>query len=188
MSTPNESAGATVPTGEADKPDAASAMLAMAKAGDLAGLLDAIIKRPPAAGDLRKIDVLLRGSVRLAGKNSPRRFTKAVFREVMAFVAYVQMRLHVHAVQCLAADELPGQQSSDELTSKLLPRIEQFARLTQELAQSWATTSRQWELARHARNRASGRRPPPRSLNESYRRLVEDGILPEITTCETDSD
>jgi hypothetical protein len=191
MVPPNEPIDTPADGGEPETPDAFKAMLELAKAGDLAGLLDAIIKSPPSAADLRKVDVLIRGAVKSASKKSPRNFTRAVFRETLALVAYVQSRMHVYAVRGLAnsdrAVQQPLQPLSDEL-DKILPQIERLARLVQELSQGWAATSRQWELARQARRRASGRRPPPRSLNDSYRRLVEDGELPAIQTCEVDTE
>jgi pterin-4a-carbinolamine dehydratase len=171
-------------TGVADMPDPLGAMKALARGGDLTGLLDAFIKSPQAA-TLRQMESLVRWSVKEAGKKSPRQFTREVYREAMAFLAYVQMRLHTQAVRFLADGDAASQAPLDELVEKLLPHIERLMRLAQELSQSWATTTRQWKLARPRGGQATGgRRRRPRNGNEWYRQLVEDGIVPEIRTCD----
>jgi hypothetical protein len=69
---PADSAGQADSAG---KPDPLGAMKAKAEAGDLAGLLDALIKSPNAA-TLRQADTLVRWAVKEASKHSPRRFTR----------------------------------------------------------------------------------------------------------------
>jgi hypothetical protein len=124
-------------------------MKELAAAGDLAALLDAFIKNPSAVS-VKQMDSLVRWAVREAGKGSPRQFTRAIYREAMAFLGYVQMRLHAQAVRHLGDDEAAsaGPRLLDQQLEKLLEPIERLMRLTQELGQSWATTARAWKLAR----------------------------------------
>jgi hypothetical protein len=170
---------------DAETPDPLKSMKALAMAGDLAGLLDAFITFPRTAAGIRQIRPLLRSSVKQASKQSPRRFTREVYREATAFLAYVQMRLHTYAVLALADVDRQSQPRleplSDELTTKILPQIEQLLRLTMELSQSWAQTCRLWRLTRRGTGNANGRRRP-RDFNEWYDGLVEDGVLPELHT------
>jgi hypothetical protein len=197
MTMPDAPADTPGQTGDADKPaetpaqtcapekaDPLGVMKALAGAGDLAGLLDAIIKSPQAA-TLKQVDSLMRRAVTEAGKQSPRQFTRAVYREAMAFLSYLQMRLHSLAVRSLADGDAVSQAPLDELVEKLLPHIERLMRLAQDLSQSWATTTRQWKLGRPRGGEATGGRlRRPRNGNEWYKQLIEDGFVPEIRTCD----
>jgi hypothetical protein len=147
---PTSSSLKDAPAPAADKPPHPLVqMKELAAAGDLAGLLDALIKNPSAVS-LKQLDSLVRWAVREAGKGSPRQFTRAIYREAMAFLGYVQMRLHAQAMRYLADDEAAtaGPRLLDEQLNELLEPIERLMRLTQELGQSWATTARAWKLAR----------------------------------------
>src|ERR1700722_9535248 len=65
----------------------------------------------------------------------------------------VRMRLQHYPVRCLGHTDMqapPSPPLSDELADKVLPQIERLLRLTLELAQSWASTNRQWQLARQS--------------------------------------
>jgi hypothetical protein len=164
-----------------DEPDPLQTMKTLALAGDLAGLLDAFIRFPEVVAEIRKIRVLLRMAVKRASKRSPRRFMREVYREATAFLAYVQMRLHIYAVVALSeADRQPQARLEalpDELTGKVLPQIEHLMRLTMALNQSWAQTDRLWQLARRSNATKRGR---PGDFNSWYDEQVEAGILPDL--------
>jgi hypothetical protein len=180
LSEPETSPG-IAPQADADKPDHVKIMKALATAGDLAGLLDRFIKFPKEVADFRQIRPILRTVVVQASKQSPRRFTREIFREATAFLAYVQMRLHTYAVLALADADRQSQPRlepvSDEFTGKILPQIEHLMRLTMELNQSWATTYRMWRLARRG-----VKKKPIQDFNDWYDDQVEAGILPELHT------
>ena len=160
------------------KQDPLKLMKALAVAGDMAGLLDAFIKFPKEVADLRQIESLLRISAKQASKQSPKRFTRAVYREATAFLAYVQMRLHIYTVLALADVDRQSQPRleplSDELTGKVLPQIEHLMRLTMDLNQSWAQTNRLWRLARNKKQ--------PLDLNAWYDEQAAAGTLPYLNT------
>jgi hypothetical protein len=164
---------------DAGKPDPLKAMKARAAAGDLAGLLDLFIRFPKEAADFRQIRTIIRASIRQASKQSPRRFTREVYRESIAFLAYVQMRLHTYAVVSLADADRQVQPRleapSDELTGKILPQIEHLMRLSMELNQSWATTFRTWRLG----SRGS-KKTPIEKFNKWHDDQVAAGITPEL--------
>jgi hypothetical protein len=166
---------------DAVEPEPLKIMKALAVAGDLAGLLDAFIKYPKEAADFRQIRTIMRAAIRQASKQSPRRFTRAIYREATAFLAYVQMRLHTYVVLALADVDRQSQPRleapSDELMSKILPQVERLMRLTMELNQSWATTYRLWRLARRG-----GKKKQIQHFNDWYDDQVAAGILPELYT------
>jgi hypothetical protein len=177
-----EAPAASAPEADvADKPDPLTTMKTLALAGDLAGLLDAFTRFPQEVAEIRKIRVLLRMAVKRASKQSPRRFTREVYREATAFLAYVQMRLHICAVVALSeADRQPQARLGalpDELTGKVLPQIEHLMRLTMDLNQSWAQTYRLWRLARRNNNKKQ-----PVDFNDWYDEQAAAGILPELNT------
>jgi hypothetical protein len=160
MSTSSPPTDAPVPAGAADKPHPLVHMKELAAAGDLAGLLDAVIKNPSAVS-LKQMVSLVRWAVREASKGSPRQFTRAIYREAMVFVGYLQMRLHAQAVRHLADADLEtpaGPRPFDEQLDKLLASIERLMRLMQELGKSWAATAKAWKRPRRRRGELSEER------------------------------
>lgn len=179
-----EAAPAMAPEAAAShKPDPLATMKTLALAGDLAGLLDMFIRFPKEVAEIRKIRVLLGMAVKRASKQPPRRFTREVYREATAFLAYVQMRLHLCAVAALSeADRQPQARLGalpNELTGKVLPQIEHLMRLTIDLNQSWAQTYRLWRLARRSRKKKQ-----PQLFNDWYDEQAAAGIMPELHTGE----
>jgi hypothetical protein len=160
---------------EAERPDPMRQMQDLAEAGDFGGLIKWLVDVPPGACDLGVLDRLLRHAVEQASRRSPRRFTAEVFRQTTACVTYVNMRLQVCAMLCLAAADTEGYRRRTErpveMLKEVLPAIERLSRLAGELCQGQASTARLWELAK--RNRV------PKLRKHKTRRSGDDH-LPDL--------
>ena len=142
-------------------PDPLQQLQEMADAGDFAGLVESLIYAPSHYRDVGEIPILLRKSLDQASKRSPRKFTGEVYRQAFAFLTYLTSRLQVCAERCLhIADEdrSPKREQLPEELLILVPHIERLARLTHEMAASWASTDRRWALARQRKRRRKGHR------------------------------
>jgi hypothetical protein len=145
----------------APAPNLLKQMQEMADAGDFANLVESFTVAPNNYRDLRQIPILLRQAIEQASRRSPRKFTGEVYRQALAYLTYLTLRLQVCADRCLhIADEerAPKREQLPEELLILVPHIERLARLTHEMAAGWASTDRRWALARQRKRRRKGHR------------------------------
>ena len=148
-----------------------------ASGGDLAGLLNVLIKQGlPALKDLRR---LLRTAVDEASQKSACRFAREIYRENMAFLQYIQMRLHAYAVDRITAADRQSEgqlKTPPEELVNVMPQIQHLIHLSADLSQSWAQSMRFWRLATRGDRKRRKRRT---DWSEPDRQHFEDQEPPE---------
>lgn len=121
-----------------------------------------------------QLDNLLRVAVDRASQKSPRHFTAAMFRHLMAFIFYATLRTQACVEQSLRTTDArnqDGARRSEELETKLLPAAERLMRLAAEMSLAWASTERRRDLVRRG-----GRSRRARLVDQAH----ESGTSPDV--------
>jgi hypothetical protein len=124
----------------------------LADFGDFGAILENFIAVPQHHEVFARLPGLLHDAVVRASRKSPRKFTGEVYRQMITFLAYLQLRLQACVEYRLQMadgqrtplrDELP-----EELMERLMKPLERILQLEQQVLDAWACTDRRWALAR----------------------------------------
>jgi hypothetical protein len=126
-----------------------------AQAGDIDGLFDLLLRSRPGELDLPAVYDQLGRAIETASRGDPAAFTETLFRRLLAFTAYLALRVQYDSSLALAADDAarsgPTRPVSPEFFDQHLARLQQVQQMVGEIAQGWAAAARLWELARRRR-------------------------------------
>ncbi|HYV37598.1 MAG TPA: hypothetical protein VE988_17970 [Gemmataceae bacterium] len=120
------------------------------QAGDVQGLLDAIIKTPPGLLNVREAFEQLKRAIIVASDQEPATCADMLFRNMICFVTDVYCRFQFLCARELsrAADGADKRgMLTDDFLVHLWPQTERLQTHLATLLQSWAATNRQWDLA-----------------------------------------
>jgi hypothetical protein len=158
----------------------ASKLAPHAKNGDLAGLLTSFVKASHEV-DLVEFERQLRVAVRRASQLPPPNYCSAIQTEALAFLTYLRMRLEAALVHELGAGDQTLTALQSPVHAEALSKALELMRLSQELIQGWAQSTRHWSLA-GMKQKARKKRGSENHMNEGYRKLVKSGVLPDVRT------
>jgi hypothetical protein len=137
----------------------------LANAGDFSAILESFIEAPQHHEVFSRLPGLLRDALARASRKSPRKFSGEVYRQTVAFLMYIQLRLQACVEYRLQMADGERSPRRDELPEDLLERLmgplERILRLQHEVLDGWASTDRRWALARQRRGKGARNRLSP---------------------------
>lgn len=122
----------------------------MAQAGDFQAILAKIPHIPRGTLDLHLVEGYLQSAVEQASRLDPAQFTSQTFRAMTAFTTNLTMRLQIN-LQLALNDHHGRGIGAEDAAGQLLPQLQTMQKLTAELHQSWASSTRMWDLAERKR-------------------------------------
>jgi hypothetical protein len=149
--------------------EAAARREQMAEEGDICGLMVDIEHAPGGTVEWNKRFQQLRRAIEVASRKEPRAFADEVFRNMITFAMYANVRLSLVCQTMISTRDtsahspasLPG-----DLTSDTLPQLIQLQGHLAQLMHSWASTQRQLDLVSsrqrgvRSQKRAKARKKP----------------------------
>jgi hypothetical protein len=122
----------------------------LAAAGDFQEIFGLIKRTPRATVDLQQAFLLLEQGLKRALQDNPVKSANALFQEMVAFNAFVMMRLQLQCGQALDTDQntdFRDRALQDLLEKEIFKQLGQIQSNVAELCQAWAATARAWQLA-----------------------------------------